>query len=409
MKNQEVDSLPLTSDYFGLLLEELKSKFKDTHNITDIPKSIQFFGYGNYDPEKPSLKSDLELVGTNVINGKYLYDKTREFHKGKPVIKLNSYYKAIVLLYLGYDSIDEFLKQNQLDNSTEKEQLQLLYEDSINQTYYYVNYYFGEHDSILKGETVVSNNWKKVKHTYKYPQEDGSIENYYNFGNIIRREDTLHINSKTLLDGKLVEGSSEIYYIGHNDLASLKYLIGTYSTFDNFTNTVAGQAIWEKCSSKEDMEARVKNPIIPPYIAMEVRNKRIVNKSSVPKHYLEISNDSPYASIYENLAGHYELAFKFADGSLEHLRFKLLSHNFKLIPLTENVYFEKDGLELLNKGSVVKFSFDFAGIIALDQVQIYVKTYYLKEDNELHHGVFSGIDSENRLVNGEVSIRFAKM
>ena len=141
---------------------------------------------------------------------------------------------------------------------------------------------------------------------------------------------------------------------------------------------------------------------------MEVRNKRIVNKSIVPKHFLEISEDSPYASIYESIAGTYELTFKFPNGFTENFKFKFSSTNFKMVALTENVYFEKDGLELLNKGSVVHFSFDFAGIIAFDQVNIYFKTYYLKPDSQISDGVFSGIDNENRLVNGGVAIHFTR-
>ncbi|MGB5273617.1 MAG: hypothetical protein WBN39_06140, partial [Flavobacteriaceae bacterium] len=167
--------------------------------------------------------------------------------------------------------------------------------------------------------------------------------------------------------------------------------------------------ILEKCESREDMEVRSKKPNIPPYIAMEIRNKRIVNKSVVPKHFLEISNDSPYASIYESLSGNYKLTFRFPDGFEENLKFEILSTNFKIVPKTENVYFEKDSVDLLNKGSVVHFSFDFAGIIALDSVDIYFKTYYLKEDSEIQDGVFSGIDNENRLVNGEVGIRFSRV
>ena len=408
MKKQEVDSLPLTSEYFGLLFEDLQKTFKDKHGLKKLPKSMQFFGYGNYNPEKPNLKSDLERIGSEFINGKYIYDKVRDFHKGKPIVKLNRYYKAIVLLYLGYDTIEDFLEKNRLEELKEKKQLALLYDESANKTNYYLNYYFGEDDVLLKGETIISNNWKKIKHTYVYPQEDGSFKEFHNFGNIVRREDTIHIHTKTLLDGKLVEGANEIYYIGHNDPANVKFLLGTYCTFDIYTNTVAGQTILEKCDTKEDMETRAKSPNIPPYIAMEVRNKRIVNKSIVPKHFLEISEDSPYASIYESIAGTYELTFKFPNGFTENFKFKISSTNFKMVALTENVYFEKDGLELLNKGSVVHFSFDFAGIIAFDQVNIYFKTYYLKPDSQISDGVFSGIDNENRLVNGGVAIHFTR-
>lgn len=408
MKKQEFDSLTLTSEYFSILLKELLNVFKNKHRLNELPKSMQLYGYGNYDENRPNLKNDFEHIGNDTINGKYLYDKTRSFHKGKPFIKLNKYYKSVILLYMGYEDVQLFLDANKLAEETERKQLDLLYDHGANKTYYFINYYFGEEDVILKGETIISNNWKKIKHSYVYHQDDGSIQEHYSFGTIIRREDTLHINAKALLDGKLVEGASEIYFIGHNDPTNVKYLVGTYCTFDIYTNTVAGQSILEKCESKEDMEKKSKSPVIPPYIALEIRNKRIVNDSIVPKHFLELSENSPYASIYGSLPGTYEMKFEFPDGFNETLNFKILSTNYKIVALTENVYFEKDALNLLNKGSIVHFSFEFAGIIAFDRVDIYFKTYFLKEDSEEQEGVFSGIDNENRLVNGEVGIRFNK-
>ena len=67
---------------------------------------------------------------------------------------------------------------------------------------------------------------------------------------------------------------------------------------------------------------------------------------------------------------------------------------------------ENDSFELLNKGSVVNFQFIFSGIIALERVNIYLKSYYLKNNSENPKGVFSGIDNENRLVNGTLSINY---
>lgn len=407
MENHIIDALPLIPEYFEALFTLLKKRFKEKHGLLELPKSMQFYGYGNFSTEFPNLKSDLEGIGNDFVNGKYLYNKERDFHKGKPIIKLNSYYKAIVLQYVQIDSIESFLKSIQLDPEKEKQQYSLIYDTNTQKTYYYLNYYFGEGDVIYKGETIISNNWKKIKHTYVYPQEDGTFKEHYNFGKIVRREDTLHINSKTLLDGRLVEGGKEIYYIGHDEPSNVKFLIGTYCTFDIYTNTVAGQSILEKCESKEDMEKRAKSPYIPPYIAIEIRNKRIVNKSLVPRHYLEISNNSPYASIYQNLAGNYELTLQFSDvGNTEYLSFEVLQTNYKILVKTENIYLQEDRMELLNKGSVVHFWFNFAGIIAFDQLDIYFKTYYLKPETGIQQGVFSGIDNENRLVNGTVEINF---
>ena len=55
---------------------------------------------------------------------------------------------------------------------------------------------------------------------------------------------------------------------------------------------------------------------------------------------------------------------------------------------------------------MVHLGIDFAGIIAFDRVDIYSKTYYLKDDREVQEGVYCGIDNENRLVRGTLTINF---
>lgn len=408
MNNLRKNASPFISEYFEVLIGLITDAFKAKHALEKIPKSVQFFGYGNYDPNKPNLKSDFESFVNDFVNGKYLYDKFRDFYKGKPVINLNQYYQSIILQYIGYESLDSFLKAQKLNAAVEKRQIALLSIDNKLKTFYFVNYYYGEDNAIYKGETVILDNWKKIKSTYMYPQDDGSIIEHYSFGSIVRREDTLHIDSKTLLDGKLVEGGRETYYIGHNDPSNIMYLIGTYCTFDIYTNTVAGQSILEKCSSREEMEEKARSIEIPPYIAMEIRNKRIVNRSVVPKHSLEISEQSPYASIYKNLAGVYELTFISDFGFNEVLNFEILQTNFKVISHTDNVYFAEDFLKIINKGSVVSFSFKFTGIIKIDCIQVYFKTYFLNEEHKTHEGVYSGIDGENRLIHGKVALSFSR-
>ena len=37
---------------------------------------------------------------------------------------------------------------------------------------------------------------------------------------------------------------------------------------------------------------------------------------------------------------------------------------------------------------------------------MYLKTYYLKGKKEIYECVFSGIDNENRLVNGKAKLKF---
>lgn len=409
MKQLEVETLPITSKYFKLLIEEIQSTFLKKHALKKIPKTFQLYGYGEFDESKPSIKADLEAIGTEFINGKYLYDKIRQAYKGRPIIKLSKHYRSIILLYLGYDNFREFIDNNPLTKEEIDEQISLLYDEKSNKTYYYIGYYYGEDNRLLKGQTVISENFKKIKHKYVYPQDDGTFKISYSFGTIIRREDTLHIHTKTLIDGKLVEGGSEIYFIGHDDPSNTNFLIGTYCTFDFYTQTVAGRTILVKCETLEEMEAKSKDNIIPGYIAQEIRKSRIINPSIVPKHHLELSDNSPYASIYEMIPGKYELSFELEHGYNEHLKFEISKNNYQINPLTENVYLENENFQLINKGSVIHFNFQLVGIIALDKVDIYFKTYFLKEKGKVNEGVFAGIDNENRLVRGNVLLKYSTM
>ena len=401
-------SLVLTSEYFKILIDKIHDEFIKKHGLKQLPKTFQLYGYGAFDENKPSLKSDFEALGSEFINGKYLYDKFRDFEKGKPLIKLNQYYKTIILLFLGYKDYGTFLAEHKPSEDEHEKQLTLLKSNDEDITYYYINYYFGEDNTILKGQSIISKNWKKIQHIFMYPLEDGTMREYYSHGNIKRQGDTLTIKTNTLSGDRYIDGASEIYYLGHRAPSNINYLIGTYCTFDLFTNTVAGRAILEKCESKQEMEQNSKDPNIPPYIAMEIRNKRIVNPSVVPRHALELSSNSPYASLYGKIPGTYNVTFDFADGFKEKLKFKILPSNYEIVTLTENVYIEKDRIELLNKGSVINFRFNFSGIIALERVNIYFKSYYLKNNSRNQEGVFSGIDNENRLVNGSLNVDFTE-
>ena len=408
MKTQS-KSLTLTAHYFEIILNNIHNKFLKKHNLHKLPKNFQLYGYGAHNENKPSLKNDFEEIGSEFINGKYLYDKSRELEKGKILIKLNSFYKSTILLYLGYNDIKSFLVDNTLSEKELEKQLSLISDHNENITYYYLNYYFGEDNVILKGQTIISNNWKKLRHIFLYPLEDGTLREHHSNGTISRDGDTISIKTKTLSDGKYIDGASEIYYVGHKALSSINFLVGTYCNFDVYNNTVAGRSILEKCESEEEMEEKSNSPYIPPYIAQEIRDKRIVNSRVVPKNSLELSNNSPYASLYGKIPGYYKIIFEFGDGFKETLEFKLLPTNFKIETLTENVYIDKDRIELINKGSVINFRFAFSGIIALERVNIYFKSYYLKGNVNTQKGVFSGIDNENRLVNGTLNIIYNEL
>ena len=79
-------ALLLTPEYFKIVLDKVHEAFINKHKLNKLPKALQLYGYGAFNDEKPSLKKDFEAIGSEFINGKYLYDKSRELEKGKSVI-----------------------------------------------------------------------------------------------------------------------------------------------------------------------------------------------------------------------------------------------------------------------------------------------------------------------------------
>tara|TARA_B100000768_G_scaffold169219_1_gene174657 strand:+ start:3442 stop:4674 length:1233 start_codon:yes stop_codon:yes gene_type:complete len=400
----DTSALKLTNEYFRLLLSEILKTFNVKHALAKSPKKLQLYGYGSFNENSPSLKKDFDKLSGEVINGKYLYDKSRALEKGVTTIKLNQHYKNIILLYIGYDDILTFLTEHKLSEEEHQRQLSLFQAEDRATNYYYINYYYGEDETIIKGQTIIFDNWKKIKHIFFYPIQNGKYRKHYSHGIISRAGDMLNIKTKTLSGEKYIDGASEIYYIGHKFHFNINFLIGAYCTFDLYTNTVAGRSILEKCSSEEEMIKKSKSLSIPPYIAQEIRGQRLENKEGAPKHSLEISQKSPYASLYGKLPGRYIFTFHLSTSSHEQFEAFLSPNDYSIKTSTENVYIEKNSVELINKGSVVYFSFNFSGIFTIERVNIYMKSYFLRNPNKTQDGVFSGLDIENRLINGKVIV-----
>ena len=116
----EKNTLFITAYCFRILLDLMLIKFKAKHNDLSANKVNQLYGFGNYDTTKPNLQHELEKLAGGFINGKYLYDKTRELQSGKPVLKLNGYYKVVLFRYIGYDDINVFTEKEIIDENEKK-------------------------------------------------------------------------------------------------------------------------------------------------------------------------------------------------------------------------------------------------------------------------------------------------
>jgi len=406
--SKENNTLLVTAYCFRILLNAIFNKFKNSYNNAAIGKVTQLYGFGNYNPSQPNLGSELEKLAGGFINGKYLYDKNRELQTGKPVLKLNGFYKFVLFQYIGYDDIIAFVKGEITDVEERKKQLDLIQKSTVDQKYYYVSYHFGEYKEIIKSQVTVLNNWKNIDYKYLYPQKDGTFKTFSYHGTIRSRADILNVRTKTLIDGKMVDGGENILYVGHSEPGNSAFILGVFSAFDINNRVIAGKLIHEKCASKEEMIAKSRSRKIPPYIAQEIRNVRIENDVRVPNDVLEISSKSPYSITYEKIPGNYRLEFMQNDKRLGNFEFEMDKDTFRISPKTSGILINKDNFELIQNGSTLHFSFQLTGIALFTRLEIFFKTYYLNRGETNIRGVYSGLDIENRLISGELKVFFER-
>ncbi|MEP0985079.1 hypothetical protein [Ekhidna sp.] len=404
MENEH-SALILTPEYFELILKEIHGRFLKRHDLSVLPKNYQLYGYGSYDPNKPSIRKDLEEISQEFVNGKYLYDKVRHLQLGRPIIRLSNFYATLILAYLDYGSIEDFIEEMNVGSAEREQQLELLNQNKSNESAYFLTYYFGEFQSIIKGFTIISQNWKRIHHTFFYRNKDGTITEMYSQGSITKGRDTLHTKCKTIIDNKVYDGDSEIFYVGQVELSELHFIQGNYISFNLHTNPVAGRVILERCRSEEDMRTQAAESTIPPYIAQEIRNNILVSPNSIANSYLELSDKSPYASIYAKIPGIYKIALTSDESEYVPLEFEVKASDYKLISLNPDIYFEENHIELLNKGTILYLRFSLSGITDIYSIDIYVKSVVLREDSSSsQNGVFSGVDNENQLVSGSARV-----
>ncbi|MDC3133031.1 hypothetical protein OA501_02330, partial [Flavobacteriaceae bacterium] len=257
-KEKTKKTLVLTTAVFNILLGKIISHFSSKNDI-DIPKykENQLYGFGNYTSEKPNLKKDFELVLKGYINGKYLYNKNREASTGRPFVKISREYKYIFFNYLGFKDVYEFINQDFFTPNQKSKQLELLNQENSIEDYYYVCYYFGEDERMNKGQVIIYRQWKNIEMKYIYEDGNGHTGVYSFFGSVIHSEGFLFFDTKFYVENKKNEGAKFIFFIGKSAPHERNYLIGTYSGFDKYDNTIAGKIILKKLDSQIQMEKEV--------------------------------------------------------------------------------------------------------------------------------------------------------
>jgi len=361
------------------------------------------YGFGNFDPNKPNLKSDFEKTAHGYVNGKYLYNKRREASNGKPVIKLSREYKHLFFNYLGYKDVHEFIDRASITEEQKNKQLELLNQKSNTRDYYYVCYYYGEDSRMNKGKIIIYNDWKKVEMIYVYENEKGDKGIYTFYGAINQSEDFVYFDTKYFSGNKKSEGAKFIFFIGKSSAHERHYLIGTYSGFDKYDRAIAGKMILKKFNTKMEMEEEISTNVFSPIICQELNKNRLVIESSIRKNPLLFSKKSPYAQVLATSSGNYIFDFIIHKKNYQ-LKLKLEKYHYNIVSLTEAIIIEDDFIKVINKGQIINLDFFISGMFQLQKVSIYIKAIEITNNKKGTQGSFNGIDINNNIVSGKVTI-----
>lgn len=403
LNTERNETLLITKDTFIILLNSIIKHFKEFHKINKKYKDSQLYGFGNYDSETPNLKKDLELILRGYVNGKYLYNKHREAQSGKPIIKISREYKLLFFNYLGYKNIYEFIETDLFDLIQKNKQIALLNKNSKQNDYYYVCYYYGEDNKMIKGQVIIYNEWKKIEMIYVYKDDKGENGIYTFYGTIKQSEDFVFFDTKFYVENKKSEGAKFIFFIGKSSPNERNYLIGTYSGFDKYDRAIAGKMILKKYNSKAKTEEEVNEENFDPIICQELNKNRLVVESSIRKNPLLFSKKSPYSQILLKTEGKYNFIFKFEKSKYE-LKLNIEKYHYNIVSLNEAIIIENDKISVLSKGQILNFEFSISGIFYLQKVSIYISAQEFLEKNEKAIGNFNGVNVNNKIVAGEVFI-----
>ncbi|MDG2151992.1 MAG: hypothetical protein P8K12_07090 [Polaribacter sp.] len=396
-------TLLLEKKVFMTLLNSIISQFKSTH-LSHKFKDSQLYGFGNYDLNKPNLKHEFEALLKGYVNGKYLYNKYREACSGMPIIKISREYQSLFFKYLDYKNIFEFIESDLFTLEEKNKQLELLTNIETIDDHYYICYYFGEDNKMIKGQVILYNGWKTIEIKYFYNQNNEDNMVYSFNGTVNHSEDFVHFDTKYFDGSKKNEGAKFIFFIGKSSPNERQYLIGTYSGFDKYDRAIAGKTILEKFNSKAEIDAKVIDPFFDPIICQELNKNRIVVESNIRKNPLMFSKKSPYSEILLKSYGNYFLSFEIGENVFE-LKVKIEKYHFNIVSLNNYIMVEDDKISLINKGQILNFDFSISGMFHLQKVSIYLNIFDFTNHKRESRSDFIGVDINNNIVSGKLLIK----
>ncbi|MEM6768239.1 MAG: hypothetical protein AAF655_25100 [Bacteroidota bacterium] len=310
MRNHNRKSgLELLPEVFRALHQAILTEFRNEYQIS--PETLldyQLYGFNNYDENLPSVKQLILDRTGKWVNGKYLYNKYREYKKGASPIRFTREFVFVYFKTLGFSSVNEFLSESSLSKVAINEQLNQGKPIEVNEEPdYYVGYYIGEEGKIIGTRLTVLAHLRKVVFCLYYWEREDEVSEYV-------YEGTLHYQPYGMSfffnssDNPLAR-SMHMAMFCENQTIIKPYLISAYSGYDRDRNPVLGEIILERVEDEETQMKMVKKLDVHPIIAQHLSGKRWVIDGKTPQNLVDFSPASAFASIIESFISSYRGVF----------------------------------------------------------------------------------------------------
>ncbi|MBC6400373.1 MAG: hypothetical protein GDA42_00350 [Ekhidna sp.] len=393
-----MDLLPTV---FEILHKKLIESFYEEYGIeTNLLLDYQLYGFDLYDESSPNIKTYIhEKTGIH-INGKYLYNKQRDYCKGKKEITFTNPYTYVYFKALGYENLLEFLNNINLNDEDFLAQQRLSGVGMKNELpdEYYVGYYYGEDYEIIKTKLTIYNNYQNVDWTLVYWENEEEPSQYVYRGIVaeLRGTTTFYFAKEDAYTDRNVMIS---VFMGNKHIVNRPFIMGVYSGFDRNNCPVGGRIIFERYPSEKEQEASALSRDVDITIGNEVVNERIRVDPILPQTKSELSKESKDAVNLLRYEGRYEgylIDPRNGDLKKAHMTIRKNSNHASLIFTDRKIY--SGYFKLFGNGSVL---YGFFGIRRSYYKIILILDSDFLEDKYLT-GIYTGTASKNQPNGGRI-------
>lgn len=332
----------ISTDFLLSLHNELLIVFSKHYSIEIKMLTVfQLYGFGNYDENQPNLKNFIIEKTGKWINGKYLYNKTKDIDKGHSNhIKARREYLLLLINAAGYKDYEDYLKNSPHISS----EIRITEETNINkdaasdEILYYVGYYVEDRQYYIKSKFTI-HKMKTASWEILYWEKEFEPSFYTYFGKCVSTGESalsFYFNKENSSLNK--ECFVNLFY--GNNMITKPVLLGAYCGFSRNNTPVIGKLVFEQVDTLEIQNEKVRNREINPNFHYYLHSQRMEVEGVLPQKVSDLSNSLSRSKIVKFLIGDY-LGFYFDDNNylipvsfqvlnkLGELKLKINNNNFK--------------------------------------------------------------------------------